>query len=504
MRRTARTLPLWVFAILFASYAFFWHSRDWNSASRLMLTYALVDRGTISIDGLEDQTRDRARFRGHFYSDKLPGFSLLAVAPTWVAKKALGLSDHPLRRRGFAYWPADYWATLGTSGLLTGLAGALLSSLATELGCGPKRAALVGLAYGLATPAYIYATLGYGHQACAFALLASFALLWGAPGRARQSLRFGFAGALAATAAVVELQVGLIAAILATYALVQVISRKVSAPALSAFLLGAVVPSVVLLGYNTLAFDSPWRTGYFFEDVKQFADVHSKANPLGLQRPNWDRLAPLLFGPYRGLFFFAPVLVLAIPGWIALFCRRVWAVALVSLAACSAGVLVNLSYPEWTGGWSTGPRLLVPILPFAMVPVAAILASGWRGVTAIAGLLAIAGWILMTLFQGVGGRVPDKVWDVQLQQTRPLDQPTAEVIGMWRGEQLPGWASNGRFARNLTSLAFAETVRELPTGLGGIQFLPLVLFQAAAVALAMILFRKSADPGAAAVKPPTD
>src|SRR5262249_40370634 len=35
----------WVFVILLLSYAFFWHSRDWNTASRLMLTYALVDRG---------------------------------------------------------------------------------------------------------------------------------------------------------------------------------------------------------------------------------------------------------------------------------------------------------------------------------------------------------------------------------------------------------------------------------------------------------------------------
>ena len=56
MRRPA----LGVFLILWASTAFFWHARDWNTASRLMLTYSLVDRGTIRIDGLESQTGDRA------------------------------------------------------------------------------------------------------------------------------------------------------------------------------------------------------------------------------------------------------------------------------------------------------------------------------------------------------------------------------------------------------------------------------------------------------------
>ena len=49
-------------SILLGSYAFFWHSRDWNIASRLMLTYALVDRGTVSIDGLEDQTQRHGVF----------------------------------------------------------------------------------------------------------------------------------------------------------------------------------------------------------------------------------------------------------------------------------------------------------------------------------------------------------------------------------------------------------------------------------------------------------
>ena len=113
----------WVFFILVGSFAFFWHSRDWNSASRLMLTYALVDRGTIQLDGLEDQTGDKAMFQGHYYTDKLPGFPLLAAVPYAVAKAVLRLPDHPLNRRGLAYWAADYWVTLGTSGVLSALSG---------------------------------------------------------------------------------------------------------------------------------------------------------------------------------------------------------------------------------------------------------------------------------------------------------------------------------------------------------------------------------------------
>ena len=76
--------------LLIGSYAFFWHSRDWNSASRLMLTYALVDRGTVCLDGLDRQTGDIAYFQGHYYCDKLPGFSFLATVPYALARLVAG------------------------------------------------------------------------------------------------------------------------------------------------------------------------------------------------------------------------------------------------------------------------------------------------------------------------------------------------------------------------------------------------------------------------------
>ena len=315
--RVSRRPEAWVFVILLGSYAFFWHSRDWNSASRLMLTYALVDRGTITLDGLDDQTGDKARFRGHYYTDKLPGYSLLATGPYALAKAVWRLPDHPLNREGFAYWPADYWTTLGTSGLLTALTGVVLVGLARELGCGPRRSALVGLAYGLATPAYAYATMSYGHQASAFALLLSFALLW-RPEAPRGSLRMVLAGFLAAYAAVIELQVGPVSAILGVYLLAQVAGGRRRIAGLGEFAVGAIVPTLVLLGYNLLAFGSPWDMGYFHHATAMFAQVHNAGNPLGLGAPDWTRARDLLWGGHRGLLFYAPIVALAVPGWVVL------------------------------------------------------------------------------------------------------------------------------------------------------------------------------------------
>jgi hypothetical protein len=479
--KTLRRPEGWVFVILLASYAYFWQGRDWNSASRLMLTYALVDRGTLSIDGLDDQTHDIALYNDHYYSDKTPGFSLLAVAPYALAKVCLHLPDHPLDRRGFAHWPADYWVTLGTSGLFSALTGAILVVLARDLGCGPRRSALVGLAYGLATPAFAYATLAYGHEVAAFSLLASFALLR-KPGKWTR-LRAAVAGFLASYASVVEIQVGPVSAILGIYLVVLIIGRKRPISTAFAFGLAALMPASILLTYNFLAFGSPWRMGYFYEVLDRFKEVHSSSNPLGMRRPDWSKLGELSWGERRGLLRFAPILLLTIPGLVALMARRRWELAIVPALTMASVVLVNLCYPEWTGGWSTGPRLLVPMLPFAMIPVAGLLAVGsrWVGVSAV--LLALVGSIVILGFVTIGARVPN-------DEARPL------VEGVWpllRGDKpLPVWVYGNRYARNLANLAFPAACKQLPAWAGWISILPLVLFQVGMIAVMVRMVRDDA------------
>ena len=465
--RIVRHPAAWTFAILLASYAFFWHGRDWNTASRLMLTYALVDRGSLSIDGLETQTGDLARKDGHYYTEKTPGFSLLATIPYKIGKLTFGFPDHPRNRPGFAYWAADYWATLGTSGLMTAATGAILVLLALDLGCGPRRAALVGLAYGLATPAYAYGTLAYGHQPAAACLLGSFALLWRDAGRWPR-LRAFAAGVLASDAAVIEIQVGPVAAILAGYALALAVGKRRSWSSVVAFGLGAVGPALVLLGYNWLAFGSPWKMGYFFLILDRFKEVHSEDNPLGLARPDLARAGELLWGVRRGLLRYAPILLLTVPGLVALAVRRFWGMAIVTTLTMAAVFLVNLSYPEWTGGWTTGPRLLVPLLPFAVLPIAALLAVGGRATAGIALALALVGGVVILLFQGVGARVPD-----------PIARPLIDAVWpLWRGDTpLPGWVFGRRFAINLVELAWPKAVASLPPTAAWLPFAVLVLMQ---------------------------
>ena len=487
---------LGVFLILLGSAAFFWHSRDWNTGSRLMLTYALVDRHTVQITGLEHQTGDLARIHDRYYSDKLPGYPLLATVPYALARSAFRLPPHPLGPPPRPYWPADYWTTLGTSGLLTACIGALLVLLARDLGCTTGASILIGLAYGLCTPAYVYATLAYGHQASAFALLASFLLI-----RRKvlgyDRLRLTAAGFLAALASVIELQVGPVSAILGLYLVVEVVRRRYPAHMLLTFAAGAMLPTIALLTYNDAAFGSPWDLGYFHH--VNFSHVHTRTNPLGLLAPDWSKLGPLLWGRYRGLLVYAPILLLSMPGWVVLWRRRCRALVVVPGLVCASVFLVNLRYPEWTGGWSTGPRLLVPLIPFAMIPVAGLLAGRGRQariLSFIAAMLAIVGGVEMLLFQGAGGRIPNEAWDPELKTKVPLTEPLRDAVWpLWAGEPLPPERRYlDGFALNLAAMAEPAWVEGLDPRWRFLQMMPLVLAQVVAVAILLIAGSRRTTP----------
>ncbi len=118
-------------------------------------------------------------------------------------------------------------------------------------------------------------------------------------------------------------------------------------------------------------------------------------------------LLELLFGAYRGLFYLAPVLLLAPWG---LACElRGWPpapksmvdgtwpvrhVACVCLAVVGFYLALNAGYYMWDGGAAIGPRHCVPMLPFLALALApAIRAVPW----AVVGLALISGALTLLL-----------------------------------------------------------------------------------------------------------
>ena len=88
----------------------------------------------------------------------------------------------------------------------------------------------------------------------------------------------------------------------------------------------------------------------------------------------------LTLSPYRGLFWFSPILLLSPIGIYYLWRdqnTRTIAFLIVFIAAYY--LLLNSSYYYWNGGWSTGPRHLTPIIPFLCLPLSKVWTNARRG-----------------------------------------------------------------------------------------------------------------------------
>jgi len=108
---------------------------------------------------------------------------------------------------------------------------------------------------------------------------------------------------------------------------------------------------------NAVRFGNPLESGYGSE-ASQFL-------PLQL----WHTVPQLLGSLDKGLFIYCPILILGVLGWKE-FASRYRPEALLCGGLIVANLILAGAWHSWVGGWSWGPRLLVPAIPLWLLPAA--------------------------------------------------------------------------------------------------------------------------------------
>jgi hypothetical protein len=366
--------------------------RNPNTQSRMFLALSMAESGSISIGEYGSLTEDRAKQDDRYYSDKAPGMAFLALPAVMLARPLLARRSEagvcagpdcwfqPTGQSNPRYNALYYLSTAFTSAAITAAAVVLFRSFVLMLYGDRGVATFAALALAFATPLGAWATTFFEHAAAASWLFAGLVAAHWAGRRADGSLRAAAAGVLVAAPLALALVTSYLSAIPAlmvtAYALLGAWHRPrrwLLTAALAAVGTGVVIVAP-LLAYNWAAFGSPFAVGY--GHVDGFEGM--QGGLFGIASPSLTALRGLTIDQYRGLLWVAPIALLYPLGLVAMLrdpLRR--APAVVSAAVTAYYLFVNSGYAYWDGGFSLGPRHMVPVLPFLMLPIATLwLAAG--------------------------------------------------------------------------------------------------------------------------------
>jgi hypothetical protein len=420
---TKKRVALAAILLVGLSYATLIQSFSWNQTSHYDLIRTLNNGGT-TIDAYQENTGDKAYYKGHFYSARAPGLALFAL-PWYDGLKAvdaprIARSSQAQRGEDEMVYFIGLWANV-----LPGLLLLLLVWRVAER-FQPGYGAVAAVALGLGTMVLPLSTLLFSHVFTAFLGFGAFALMLRERDGPPSPMLLALAGLGMGYAVASEYPLFFVALVLGLYLLSR---RDALTPALivrraGAYIVGGVVGIVPLLLYNHYAFHS-W-THLAYSDVPR-----QQKGFFGISAPSLKVLSTLLFDS-RGLLTISPILIMGALGTVLLYRRGKRAEALTIGGICLCYVGYNSGYYLPFGGGFMGPRFLTTMLPFLAVPLG-IAFKRWPGPTIALAAVSIATTVIATITHPlVGYETETVVWTRYLRQG--FFQPTiASAFGLGRG-----------------------------------------------------------------------
>lgn len=389
-----------------------------DAASMQAVTRSLIERATFEVDPRTPGAVEGEH--GRHFSKYGVGKSIANV-PFYLLGKALSrLWGGHLERHAIEF------AISLLNPLLTAMTCALIVLLCSRLGLADSESLLLACIYGLGTIAFPYAKDDMSEPLAALLMTAAACCAHDCTTR-RSPGKAVVCAAMLGMAVATRHVLAIVAILVSIHLLVCCIrsgsDRRRMLVGLGLYSAVLLACAVVLGAYNEIRFGSLLETGY---------DRNAEGLSNGFCfRPSFflPRLAALLFSPGRGLFAYMPVLLLAVVGVPSLY-RRHRSEA-VSLGGIFLSMLVlHSGFKHWEGGWSWGPRFLLPVLPLLIPFVGYGLRSirRWSGTgRAVADFLILISILIQVSAVTVG-------WRRYLHVVEAKRQEGVAVDIIWRAD----------------------------------------------------------------------
>jgi hypothetical protein len=349
-----RPIALWLAVMAAALYLILFSGLPLSTDEVSMFTgsQSLSQRGGLSASPLYWNRFGTVVFgaAGHAYPNFEPGQMVLAAPLHWIARHLPGIG------RLHTVWLFNTFITAATV--------ALLYLTARRLDYSQTACLLLTGIFAAGSIALPYARTFFREPLGAFALLLAFYGLLGLdgerPGRAGALLGTGLGLSYAAKQAnMVAAPVFMLAAVPYLMKLPDVRKRL--------YTIGAAIVATALVVGLTLACRWLQDSGLpAAEAARTTADLAVRQPDLGAALL---AARDLLFSPGKSYFLFTPFAIVGVLAWPWFFRRHPWPA--LTCAGVSLALLAGYAYSKghlWYGGLNWGPRFLVSITPFVLLP----------------------------------------------------------------------------------------------------------------------------------------
>lgn len=447
-----------IFLTFFLLYSFFaqWND-EWDAANIFGLIRAIVEEKRFEIDSFVNTTPVRFFSRispsqGHWYSILQPGQSFIgsSIYGLWkflfnFLPQSFRESSEPItynahgsvliyyQNPGFLIESSRILLTILTTALPAALSVYLFYKACTYFSKNKTNKLLTTLTYGLGTSIFPYGVSFYNYALSTFFSFLSFFILFRAKKKEDKKRCSFLAGLISGYAFITNSVTFVISLFLTIYT--YLIEKRMTL----VFIFGFSLSVLPLLLYNILT----WKVIYFHPLNLLFSHFIYKT-PLfkkyefGEKPSGW--LLPykafpyqipirLLMFPYRGLFFYYPILLLSFFSLAKMMSKkRMEASFIISIFLTLILLYTTLEGSgkgliHWWGDFGFGPRRFVLVMPFLSLPLVCLLEDGFNRKIFLFFLL-ISLFINLLGLQVWEGHVEDYV--EKMKKWQPLGNPLFE------------------------------------------------------------------------------
>lgn len=386
IEKNYKWIELKLFLTFFLVYLLFIHWSGYNENSRFGLTRSIVEHASFDIDDYYNLTTDRSYFEGKYYSDKEPGMSFLATVPYFLwnnfyvgtsSEKITNFNNsgmnylskkinnevvfEPININLFVFVSMIFSVLISvTSGSLSVV---VLYKVLKYFTNNNLHNIIVCFIYALGTLIFPSSLVFLDQATVTFFALMTFLLILKANEKS-PNIYYFLAGIFSGFNVVIGMTGVILASLFSIYLLLT--KRNVAKLFIFGFSIG-ILPFFV---YDFSIFHNPFIIPRAYLDKKLW-DIPGYH---GLLLPNIYVIFRLLFYPYRGLFFYYPIIIFSSLGIFYLYKKHKLETLLI-ISIFLSFLIFNSMWWFWHGGSSFGPKILTPSIPFLMIPLTQVIGN---------------------------------------------------------------------------------------------------------------------------------